>query len=134
MQMTDTNLNTLITSFFGLLTAIVTAIVAIYLAKINRKTDETKDAAKVEEVKTALVGSDAKTDQKLNEIHSLVNSKFTTLLKTNAIALRRVANVSKDKDDEAAAVYAETALADHEKEMAKDDDSLKVEIVKIPKE
>lgn len=137
------NMNTVVLAVVAsvgtIITTIVTGVVAVYLAKINKKADDTKDAAitaavKVEEVKTTLVNSDAKTDKKLNEIHSLVNSKFTTLLETNAIALRRVANVSRDADDEAAAVYAETALADHRRELESESEALKVEIVKTPQD
>lgn len=141
-EMSDINLNTIILAIVAatgtLLTTLVTGIVAVILAKINKTATETKEAAtlaasKVEDVKTALVNSDKKTDNKLTEIHTLVNSKFSTLLKTNAIALRRVASGrDANADDEAAAVYAETALAEHEEELKLVGDSLKVEIVKIP--
>lgn len=136
--MSETNWNTLIISLSTLLTTVVTGIVAVLVAKMNRKTDEAKEVAKetatkVEEVKVDLVNVGAKTDRKLNEIHSLVNSKFTTLITSNAIALRRVADTSGNTADEAAAVYAETALAEHLKELEnQESESLKVEIVKIP--
>jgi hypothetical protein len=120
MQMTDTNWNTLIISLGGLLTTIITGIVAILLAKINRTAIETKEAAnkaavKVEEVKTALKASDAHTDEKLDDIHTLVNSNFGVQLKISAIALRRLAGLTKDADDIAAAATADKALVEHER-------------------
>ena len=106
----------------GILTIFLNGVVAIILAKINAKATVTQVAAvhaaeRVEEVKTALIESDAHTNKQLIDIHTLVNSRFSALLKVNAQALRKIADSSRDAEDEAAAVYAETAVSEHESEL-----------------
>lgn len=46
--------------------------------------------------------------------HILVNSNMGTQLKLTAVALRRIANQSKYKEDEDAAALAEKAYAEHQ--------------------
>lgn len=99
--------------------------------------EERREAAiKVEEVKQALQVSDAKTEGTLEEIkattqenqatgeatHTLVNANYGAQLKISALALRRIAAITKDPDDVAAAELAEKLLKEHnEKQKTVDD-------------
>ncbi len=51
--------------------------------------------------------------QTTNKIHKLTNSGQGRVLKVAAIALRRVADLTRDRGDVAAALEAERALKDH---------------------
>lgn len=66
------------------------------------------------------------TDRKLKEIqrtgeltHAAVNGSMTTQLRVAAIALKRVADLTKDAEDVAAADLALKALQDHEAQVKK---------------
>jgi hypothetical protein len=48
--------------------------------------------------------------------HDLVNGAMTVQLKISAVALRRIADITRHPDDEAAAVLAETSFREHEEE------------------
>lgn len=77
-------------------------------------------AAKVDEVKTALIASDKNTAAVLTNIavtgektHTLVNSNMGVQLTISAVALRRVADLTHEPEDVAAAELAERGLAEH---------------------
>lgn len=76
---------------------------------------------KVEQVRVTLTKSTTATSEKLDgiakvghETHVLVNSSMLAQLKISAIALRRIAVLTKEADDEAAAALAEKLLKEHE--------------------
>lgn len=86
-------------------------------------------AVKVEEAKQALEASDSKTEESLEELkktgdstHVLVNSQMSWQLKISAVALRRIADLTKDPEDDAAAELAEKALLEHDAKQKKADD------------
>jgi hypothetical protein len=56
-----------------------------------------------------------------NDTHILVNSNMGISLKTSAVALRRVADLTGDPDDVSAAEVAEKALQEHEAKQDKVD-------------
>lgn len=64
-------------------------------------------AVKVEEVKTALVEKDVKTESKLDSIHSLVDGAMSNQLRISWVALKRVAELTKLPEDIAVAEIAE---------------------------
>ncbi len=75
----------------------------------------------VERVKTALVESNETQAEKISDLkttadstHLLVNSSMAAQLKISAIALRRLADLTKNPDDIAAAELAEKNLKAHE--------------------
>lgn len=78
-------------------------------------------ATKADGVAEQLIKTTAATDATLAnltdtnaKIHTLVNSNMATQLKIAALALRRVADMTRHPDDVAAAVTAERAYADHQ--------------------
>lgn len=107
--------------------AIITGIFALCMAYLNYRTQlvvekTAKDAAvKVEKVKENLELTNAATDAKLTDIvetgdkvHILVNNNMAIQLKVSALALRRVAELTKDPMDIDAAEVAEKAYRDHQ--------------------
>jgi hypothetical protein len=103
--------------------AIIAAVVVLVPAYFaHRAAERAKVAAvKVDEVKQDLQSTDAKQDAKLDEItktgdaiHTLVNSAMGQQLKVAAVALRRIADITKHPDDAAAAELAEKGLREHE--------------------
>lgn len=109
----------------------VTLLGNIYLQHVQAKAalEQARSAAvKVEEVRTALKTSDAKTEDSLEEIkqtgeavHVLVNSSMSAQLKISAVALKRIAVMTKDPDDIAAAELAEKLLKEHDDKQNKVD-------------
>lgn len=99
-----------ITAFTGL----VTAVGVIYVAWINKR------AA----IKAAVVGAQAvaaaenaaiaqeKTHGEMRQVHRLVNSHLTEIMSDKKVALRRLANKTKNAEDIAAAEKAEKQFAD----------------------
>lgn len=78
-------------------------------------------AIKTEEVKEALEVVDAQTKGSLADLkqtgestHTLVNANMGAQLKISALALRRVAELTKHTDDQAAAELAEKLLKEHD--------------------
>lgn len=88
--------------------ALIAGVVTLVLAWMN-----TRNGQKTEEVKKTLESATTSTDSKLGEIHTLVNNNFGVQLKIAAVALRRVAKLTKNKEDIAAARTAEVAYKDH---------------------
>jgi uncharacterized protein (TIGR02588 family) len=94
---------------------LVVAIVVPYLAYLTlRQNQKAKEVAvKVAEVKTTLETTSEVNTHKLDEIHTLVNGAMASQMKISAVALRRVADLSKHADDIAAAELAEKTYRDH---------------------
>jgi hypothetical protein len=111
---------------------LATAAVEVQQVKAVLATSTRDAAVEADEVKVALAASteagDAKLDnlakvaaetQKTTEnVHTLVNSAMSNQLKIAAVALRRVAELTKHPDDVAAADLAEQSYHDHEKKQA----------------
>jgi len=78
-------------------------------AKISRKelASQTADVAKALEISTESA------NKQLTSIHTLVNANMGAQLKISAVALRRVADLTKHPDDAIAAETAERLLAEH---------------------
>lgn len=96
------DLTPVLVAFFACIPPSLLAWAALRSSRGNAKmADEVKE--KLEVV--------AKTNDK---IHTLVNSAMTTALRTAAIALRRVADMTQKEGDVKAADMADKLLAEHE--------------------
>jgi hypothetical protein len=77
----------------------------------------------VRKVPEATVGATAdraaRQDEKLDTIHTLVNSSYSAQLKINATAMRRIADLTGHADDRKAAEQAERLYREHEAEQQK---------------
>lgn len=123
---------TTITGILGLITTIFTGIMAFMTVKLNIKASAAatavdgvrikaeEAASMVNDVKVKLASSTDNVNGKLEEIskvgkavHALVNSAMTAQLKINAIALRRLAFVTNNPEDAAAADVADNLLKEH---------------------
>ena len=71
-------------------------------------------AAEREEVKKTLADNGDVSNKKLDDIHTLVNSNMSIQLRISALALRRVADLTKDPRDADAADEAEKGFHEHE--------------------
>lgn len=114
--------------------AVVTVILAIIQVWGQHRMKETiektgKDAAiKVAEVKSTLQVTTEKQAEKLEDIarkgdeniligkanHVLLNSNMAAQLKISAVALRRIADLTKGSGDDEAAILAEKLLEEHD--------------------
>lgn len=100
--------------------AVITVTGLIVVAWMNQRAAE-KAARKVEDVKKTLEKTTASANKKLDAIsktgeavHVLVNSSMSAQLKISMIALRRVAELTSNHDDVAAAELAEKLFREHE--------------------
>lgn len=106
--------------------AMIAAGVTITLAWMSQRNHDVlkdtaeKSAIKTEEVKQTLdvrTDRDEESAKKLSEVvketHALVNSSFQTQLRIAAVALRRVADLSKLPEDIRAAEDAEKLYTEH---------------------
>jgi len=106
--------------------ALIAACLAIVLAVLKYSSEKRADdraaaaALKVEEVKTTLDASTTKQGNALHEIqetttatHTLVNSASLVQLRLYAVAARRIAGLTGNKDDLEAADLAEKLALDH---------------------
>jgi hypothetical protein len=92
------------------------------------------DAAdKVETVRTQLLDTQSATHRQLQNIqrtsddtHVLVNNNMAIQLKISAMALRRVADLTKEEGDQAAAQEAEKSLTEHLGKQAHVDEAIKL--------
>ncbi len=88
---------------------------AVAAIKVEQVATATKEAARqVEAVKETLVANTETTGNKLNSIHTLVNSQHGTALKALAAALRAVADLNPTVGSLAAAEEAQKASDEHE--------------------
>lgn len=101
--MSDIVLVAIIAGFLSLAGVVCQAAVVYYVAKLTVKAEEIKKVGEA--------------------VHVLVNSNMGIQLKISAIALRRLAEISKSPKDKEAAKLAEAAFADHELKQAKVDAS-----------
>ncbi len=92
---------------------------AVKVEEVKKNTQ--KAAVKVEEVKETLQTTSMATSNKLEaiakmgeSIHTLVNSNMLAQLKISMVALSRVADVTNDPKDRAAAELAEKLYREHE--------------------
>lgn len=123
------------------LSTLITGVVAVLIAKLNRKADlaaaqtaavavqATRAAVKVEEVRTNLKNSDNKIEamaRVVDDTHTLVNSNMEKQLLIASLALRRVADLTGHPDDKAAATLAETSLHEHRKKQRLVDQGIKI--------
>ncbi len=117
--------------------AAIAGFVTLAMAWMSQRAKASADkaAVKTEEVKTSLQETTKATDAKLEKIentanatHVLVNSNMGAQLKISAIALRRLAVNTKDPGDEAAAIVAEKALAEHQGKQDKVDTTIAIEL------
>jgi hypothetical protein len=93
-ELSDPVLISAISGGLTLASTVFTALMVYLMAKLNTKADAAK-----------LVG---------DATHVLVNSNMAAQLKLTAIALRRVALLTKEPEDLAAAKQADTLLREHE--------------------
>jgi len=108
-------------------TGVVGAVGVIYLGwSANRR--EKRDAVKLDAVKVAAEDVANKVSGQLTGIavvadktHTLVNSNMGAQLTISAVALRRIASLTKDPKDIEVAEEAERLLADHAKKQARVD-------------
>lgn len=113
------------TKWIGVVTVVALAVTAVanvvlqVLARAEAARVASAAAQKVEEVKHTLEDKDILTNAKLEGLakvadatHTLVNSAMCTQLKISAVALRRVADLTKHPDDVAAAELAEKGLVE----------------------
>jgi hypothetical protein len=128
----------LVTGIIGLIGVMFQAIMAYFLARLNKgqgeaaiKADEvavvaSRAAGKVDDVKTTLEHSTAATDVKLDglaktgdAIHTLVNNAMGVQLKLNAVLARRLASMANATPGDIEAAKAAEALFDeHMKKQA----------------
>lgn len=111
------NGNAIVLAMYAALTGVMLAVTAAIQEWLRSKAAE-KVAVEVKAVKDTLVEKGTKTDATLEKIHVLVNSGMIAQLKISAVALRRVAKLSNDVDDGAAADLAEKLLHEHERKQA----------------
>ena len=119
-------------SIISLIGVIFTGYMAFKMAQLNASqkqaavevqavAEKAKEAAaEVKEVKVALKETTANTDAKLDNIakvgeavHTLVNSSMSAQLKISAVALRRIAEMTRHPEDDAAAQLAEKLDREH---------------------
>ncbi len=96
--------------------ALIAAFVTLILGWMSHATKQAVVAVDASVKESTVLNS-----TKIGQIHELVNSNFTTQLKLTAVALRRVADLTKHPDDIKAATLAEKLLSDREDEQKKID-------------
>jgi len=103
--------------FLGFCGLICTSL--FQLLKQAETAEKVEEAAgKVEVVRQTLETTNRADTEKLDKIHTLVNSGSGVQKKIIAIALRRIARNSGDPEDIAAAELAETDLEQHNRQQA----------------
>jgi hypothetical protein len=109
-----------LTAVVTFLTPLSVAILAIINKRAsNRAEASAKQAAeKAEVVKTTLETSTDKTEKKLDQIHTLVNSTMGVQLDTNATDKERIADLTKHPKDINAATIARALSDEHNRKQA----------------
>lgn len=127
---TPINWNTIILAVLSLLGTAVSGVIAVFVAKANANAKTAAIAAddaalKVDEVKEDLRENTVASAQSMadlkkvtKDVHTLVNANMGAQLKISALALRRVADLTKHQDDVAAAELAEQLLTAHNEKQA----------------
>jgi hypothetical protein len=107
----------------GVLQAVALAIVGLFIRRmdINAKKRDDARAVEVDGVKTTLQKTTSETSKALEDIakvghdtHTLVNNNMAVQLRLNKAVTERLAGLTKDPDDRAAADLAATVFAEHE--------------------
>jgi hypothetical protein len=108
----------LIGSLIALLGTMFSGYMAFKMAQLNASQKEA--AVEVVKVKETLAASTVAADEKMNSLakvadatHTLVNSSMSAQLKISAVALRRIAELTKNPEDDAAAKLAEKLDKEH---------------------
>jgi len=97
----------------------VTAVLQEWLRARRERAAAEVVARQVKDVKDTLEVKDAKTDQKLDDIHRLVNKPLATALKAVALAYReRADRADATEADRRAADAAESDYREHEQKQA----------------
>lgn len=102
----------LTSAWLAFLTPISIAVLAL-VQYIQKKNSDKKIADRAEEVKTALSESAIKSEDKIHEIHILVNSERGVLLEMYATAMEANAKLTKLPDAVKAAKLARAMVNDH---------------------
>jgi len=110
--------------WLAFLTPISIAILAVVQVLIGRFSDS-KAAKRAEEVKKSLGEATEKSNNKISEIHTLVNSERGILLGMYATAMEDLAQVSKTPAAQKAAQIARAMSDDHNRKQAAVDDGQK---------
>lgn len=104
MQMSDAVIINIASSMIAAVGTMFMGYIAYLMARLDKKAAVA--AIEVKEVKTTLATTGSATEVKLNEIaqvgvavHTLVNSNMGAQLKLNAVVSRRLAEITKDKED-----------------------------------
>lgn len=139
VQAPPTDRTTAVIAAVGAIAVTVGLIAQIFLQVLARQ-DAARvaaaAAAKVEITKATLAASTSKVDAKLDgiaavaldtqktgeQVHTLVNSNMGVQLRISMIALKRLADLTKDPDDIAAAEQATKLYREHEAKQAKVDE------------
>lgn len=87
-------------SLFALIGTIFTGILAYLMSRVHRQLHA--NAVAVGNIQDGV-----------DEVHSLVNSNLQAQIKIAAVALRRIAEMTRHPDDELAATLAEKLYGDH---------------------
>jgi hypothetical protein len=119
-----------VTAIFGFLGTVVGAVVTVQVLNLNIKAAEAaradeRAAKEVRDVKQTLHDTTASTDQKLDKIHTLVNSKLGAALKLIAEYARSRAEQSGTSEHMEAALAAEEKYREHQEQQADVDAQLK---------
>lgn len=100
----------------------LTPIAFAFLAIVNLVIGKLA-AVKVEQTKTTLAATTAVTNNKLNEIHTLVNSDHGITLRLWSTAVQRIADLTGKSEDQSLANEAKLQSEEHEKKQALVDSS-----------
>jgi ribosomal protein L16 Arg81 hydroxylase len=124
---------TIVAAVGTLIASVATPIAAYFMLKLKQQGEaaalrEERAARLADQVAITLAKTTKDADTKLNKIavvadatHKLVNSAMTVQLQLVASALRRVADLTKDKSDRELADAAEVRLYEHQqKQLAVD--------------
>ena len=116
--MTEQTITTVVTAVVGLIGTCFTAVMVYYMAKL--KAGQEQADRKTDQVAQTLAQESGKTTSKLNDItsgtkaiHTFTNAKLGAALDEAAAATRRVAELTKNETDLAAALISERASERH---------------------
>lgn len=122
IALTDAALNHFTDELFKMLGLLIGGVVTVLLARITRQ--QNNAASHVRDVKEALAANDTAMRGKLDYIQDtttgtrrLVNGAMSANLRIAAVALRRIAHMTGEEEDDRGARLAEKALLDHEADL-----------------
>jgi len=110
--LSETTLQIIITAFIASIPPTILAIATLITSKAAAKA--ATEAVEVAVVTAGVASQKADSlAEKTEMVHKLVNSGYAVQLKVSSVALRRLAEITKDTDDVSAAELAEKAVAEH---------------------